>query len=1690
MDSKTARLVVGRFFQWVDKCNFSSSTLLAVMGDGKQQRAMRLPYITQWVIDALTAVIPFEIGRLLDIEGGIPPALSVSLTPYRMDAYVGEVTKEAERRKRLAEQETIAGEIAAFVTTLQRSTAQAKEGDEGEENNKDGDHPGPDPGGTATSPPVDPNPEEPLQLDEDEEVTVCTVSVGNANTSLVLTGLVNGKTTHMCADTGSAQSLMSEEMYKMLYADDPDFLQLKPVRTVFRSADGPLTQPRGFRRMHLQFGRHHFWHNVVVLPNWHDVFLLGLDFLRKHRWTKPHPDEDYFVLDGHKRLPFSVPPQVAGPSRGCLVLNAPKTKLRRKETWTVAARVAQEDRKRYNVGDTVMITPCNWVLSERRLVAANAVGRILPGHRVVVQFTNISNDKLNTIKRDINQVAFIQRIQPSNIVTQIIDHRDLDYVRPDGAMPALDLAAVAAQAGLPKEKEEELLTLLKRRERAFAVDPKSPLPNKVLKHTIETGKQQPIKVPPYRTSPAEDEAIEKEVQMMLDKGIIRPSHSPWSSPVVLVKKPDGSWRFCFDARRLNEVTKKDAYAVPRVQEMLSRFNGAKYFTAIDCASGFWQVPLDETSMEKTAFVTKFGLFEFIKMPFGITNAPSAFQRLMDQVLGHLRWTCAMCFIDDICVYSKTWEQHLRDVDAVLGAMENAGISAKLSKCQFAREEIRFLGYMVNRTGVRADPDKLTAVRDYPEPTSLMELRSVLGLFNYYRQLVRNFAHIAEPLTRLTKSKQEEEDEADEVGGGGSKKGKIKKGQIDTAAAKKGSNKPQPPKWMWQQEQQLAFDLLKDRLCSGVVLVHPDFTERFFLHTDCSGFAIGAVLAQVIEGKERAVSYWSKTLNAQQRRYSATEREGLAMYEAVRHFRPYLSHDEFTLVTDHAALRYLTTFKDPTHRINRWIMYLQDLRFKVEHRRGVNHGNADGLSRRPGPEPPPNPEEDEPVLDTEEWLTAIGVPLMENLRVSDGGEQQPCSKATVGFVQLVLSVGTQQAGEQHTSARLPPLVDVIGEQQKEPLLQAYVHALTHGLAGLPKEQQTLLVDLDNYQVVEGVLYHYLDRARRRKSPNFKGTGRLRLVVPQTLKRAVLTAYHDSILKGHQSVERTYRDLRERFYWVGMYGDVVAFIRSCRTCGYAKLPKRGASSGLTPIDPAEQLVRHGEAWHEHDLPAPFSMIGIDFVGPVTKTKKGNMYILTVTDYITRWSEAFPCKDMTAKTAADLLLERIFLQYRIPDICLSDQGPHFVNQLMDEVFTALEVRHVTASAYRPQTNGLVERFNQTLAGLLRLYANKYEQWDDLLPYVLYAYRTTYHEAVGNTPYYLLYGVEPVTPTDLVLLPQEVRDSLTEPDRHQALQRLHEARAAAREAMRKSQERSQQDTAHRRAPPPYKIGDLVMTYKPQGEGKFALPYSGPYRIDRFLHEGRTLSLVHVDTGEIRCSHIDNTKPFQQSKELRPEEAVPPEAAIPSEQQIDRTITHLDHTLRNAIRAVPLERLRPVLSSALGDEYRRVPELTRGMIQELEQMRPWQHPMVPPQERPLIEVDDLSSESENEEEMEDGIIEVEQRDTTVGAETETTREKETTAEQHTEANTSKETETKMKKAKEIETTQGEEKEEEKEEQEEGQQEKEKEKDAPTNEAPPSPSQSTQQEQQEEYRSSRGRKRKCVHYDKIQNKYNNRRRRR
>lgn len=426
-------------------------------------------------------------------------------------------------------------------------------------------------------------------------------------------------------------------------------------------------------------------------------------------------------------------------------------------------------------------------------------------------------------------------------------------------------------------------------------------------HRIDTGNHPPIAVKPYRLSPARQQQLRDKLDEMISNDIIEESDSPWSAPVILVPKGENDVRVCVDYRKLNQITKPDRYPLPRIDDLLHQAKAMPYMSTIDLQSGYWQIKVHEDDQEKTAFVSPFGIYKFKRMPFGLCNAPATFQRLMDKFVNGLRAQCVLCYLDDVIIRSDTFEHHMQDLREVFTKLREYNLRANREKCKFGCTKIKYLGHLIVPEGIKADPDKVSAVTDRPEPKNLKQLISFLQTASWYRRFIPNFAEIARPLTNLTKKKVI---------------------------------------WHWDKEQKEAYEALKTALTTTPVLKQAVFEAPFTIKTDASNYAIGAALVQGEGKNEHPIEYASRLLTPAEINYSVTEKEALAIVWAISRFRGYIEGAKFLTITDHQPLKWLLNLKSPTGRLARWALQLQPYNFEIKYSPGKTNVIADGLSRPP------------------------------------------------------------------------------------------------------------------------------------------------------------------------------------------------------------------------------------------------------------------------------------------------------------------------------------------------------------------------------------------------------------------------------------------------------------------------------------------------------------------------------------------------------------------------------------------------------------------------------------------------------------------------------------------------------------------------------------------------------------------------
>ncbi|KAI5151537.1 hypothetical protein ENBRE01_2203 [Enteropsectra breve] len=437
--------------------------------------------------------------------------------------------------------------------------------------------------------------------------------------------------------------------------------------------------------------------------------------------------------------------------------------------------------------------------------------------------------------------------------------------------------------------------------------------NNLPEFRIDTGNHPPIVASRYRLGKPQDDMIEEEITKLLETGIIRRSNSPWASPVVLVPKKDGRKRLCIDYRAINDITTRDAYPLPRIDEILDTLSGASVYTNLDATSGYHQIPVAKDDINKTAFQTRSGLYEYTRMPFGLSNAPAAFQRAMDELFKEEKGKFVQIYLDDIIVYSKTKEDHEQHLKTILAKLKEGGLILNQEKCNFFKEELTILGYKVSKNTIQPTEERIQGIYNFPTPTTIQELRSFLGLMSYCRSFIKNLASKTSSLNILLK-------------GSPSASTKI----------------------ILTPEQISTFEELKTLINDKTKLTLPDYEKPFIITTDASSKGLSGILAQKqTDGTEHPIQFFSKSLNEAQQKYSATQLELLAIVETLRHFKAYLLHKKFIIRTDHQALTALKHTKNLNSMLFRWSLFLSDFVFDLEYIKGQNNP-ADALSRTDKP----------------------------------------------------------------------------------------------------------------------------------------------------------------------------------------------------------------------------------------------------------------------------------------------------------------------------------------------------------------------------------------------------------------------------------------------------------------------------------------------------------------------------------------------------------------------------------------------------------------------------------------------------------------------------------------------------------------------------------------------------------------------
>ncbi|MCG7879345.1 MAG: RNase H-like domain-containing protein [Candidatus Thiodiazotropha endolucinida] len=882
----------------------------------------------------------------------------------------------------------------------------------------------------------------------------------------------------------------------------------------------------------------------------------------------------------------------------------------------------------------------------------------------------------------------------------------------------------------------------------------------LVKHSIKLTDNTPFKDPYRRIPPAMYEEVKQHLKDMLEADAIRPSESPFSSNVVLVRKKDGSLRFCIDFRKLNSRTIRDAYTLPRIDDTIDTLMGAKFFSKLDLRSGYWQVEMEEEDKKKTAFsVGSLGFYECNRMAFGLTNAPATFQRLMERCMGELNLKECLIFLDDILIFSDTFEEHIKRIQAVFSRLHEHGLKLKPSKCEFFKTSVKYLGHVVTENGVETDPDKIKALVEWPVPHNVKTLRSFLGFAGYYRRFIRDYAKIAKPLNDLL------------IGHPTNKQTLNKK--------KKKKSTP----WQWGEMQQKSFDTLKSKLSSPPVLAYADFKKPFIVHTDASTEGLGAVLYQEQAGTERVIAYASRGLRHSERNYPAHKLEFLCLKWAVSEkFHDYLYGNQFLVCTDNNPLTYVLSSAKLDATGHRWLAALSTYNFSLKYKSGKSNSDADGLSRRP------------------HECTEIFSDVVKAVCEAYTTNRRPCPYAE-NYVVTSSSVLAETVDSNIESNDFESTDINTVEWAKEQLNDLSIARVLHFVKSghFPTKNQLSSEDPEVLRYLRHWKNLYMHNGVLHRETVINGEKFQQLVLPMRFRALVLKHLHDDI--GHQGQERTLSLVRSRFFWPGFELDVQNKVKNCDRCIKRKVSPK----------PSAELVNIVST-------QPLELVCIDFLS-LERSKGGYEHILVITDHFTRYAQAFPTRNQLAKTTAKVIFENFIVHYGFPARLHSDQGRNFESSVIKELCSLAGVQKSRTTPYHPMGNGMVERFNQTLLNMLgTLEDHQKEDWKSFVAPLVHAYNATRHDSTGFSPYFLMFGRHPRLAVDAFLGLSSSQDPPIASREHYATKlkkRLQFAyKMASKEAEKSAlHQKSQYDSKVREST--VDIGDRVLIRKVGLKGK-----------------------------------------------------------------------------------------------------------------------------------------------------------------------------------------------------------------------------------------------------------------------------------
>ena len=1280
-------------------------------------------------------------------------------------------------------------------------------------------------------------------------------------------------------DSGARESVVDSETFTHKFPG----VTLQPMDggLCFRSADGSPLNMLGSFITEFWFGDIPMSARVFVCKGLTTTRLIGANILSKFSgWGVDNKSKYFYVGDIHIPLAAEAvePPNISNvtlakdikvpPRCGCLVPITLQSRFKPSEL------VFKPDKRVFYKRQLLM--PICLVSTD--IYDGTSVVRVT--NPTDVEVVVHKGTKLGQVVNNVSDFDIIQEKDCSMMgdinSVSITTEREMESLLKRGHS---ELYKVYQEAGeeLSQPERKQLLQILFKYRGAFSVSDTDIGSTNIIKHKIVPKSDKVVYRRQYRHSEEQHKQIDEEVEKLLKCGVIKESMSPFNNPVLMVpKKEKGKWRFCLDCRYINDLTEDQYFPIPRIDDAISSLAGATIFSVVDQTSGYHQVELDEETSEMCAFSTRKGHYQYTKLPMGLRGSGMTFQKMVTLLLTGMLHTEVLAYLDDCILYSNSVQQHMKTLEEVLRRFQSANLKLKPKKCKLFKRSIVYLGYLVDSSGVRPNPEATELIRNLPEPTSVTGVQIFLGKANYYRKFIPNLADIAHPLYELVKSK-----------------GKTA--------------------FKWEVEHQAAFDQIKAILTSGQVMCHPRTDREFVLDVDASDYALGVELSQVDDsGDLRPIFYGSRHLEKSERAYSATARETLAAVFGCEYFREYLQGRKFILRSDHNPLVWLRGMKEPKRPYSGWIMRLEQFEYKIQYRAGKEHQNADFNSRIPVMEGGVNRssvstqtetdigvrylredpllrgecfseenrgERANPSIDKVQYVSeesrgeranpSIDKVVKGNVLKNHGERVNPSTDKEVKVMGLnevkdnfskdgitglkACSVVYSSQSQIHGVRENPSIgQNGLGEvdarvSNPQPEVNGY-----RGVGDNPSNQSNHIgvqpsrqllssqqeVDVDIGPVMKRLQQHDGGSAQltKRGEQLWKVRKRLvmkdgllirlhkmhagldpieQVVLPGCLKTMVLESLHDSPFAGHFGLKSTTSRVQLRYYWPGYLSDVEQWCKSCVICQERKGPQSKNTAPLTSIDTGRN---------------PFEQIALDIL-KLPLTQRGNQYVLVIQDYFTKWLEAFPLTGTAAPSVAQCVLNGWIARFGCPYTILSDQGREFESKLFKALNDLLQIKKLRTTTYHPCTDGMVERSNRTIIDVLSKYCEAEPDWDLKLPLVLFAIRTSEHATTGFSPFNLVYGQEARVPWDVVY--GDAPNTPMPRERWVAERREHMSKVFKMvqdlTSRRQLQQKQYFDKNKSGKFQTFLVGEQVMYCDPAArkkQGKLNKPWFGPYQV------------------------------------------------------------------------------------------------------------------------------------------------------------------------------------------------------------------------------------------------------------------------